>query len=133
MCSVLRNYKKPRAPSQTLQASVHDSTVREMLNKCGLFLSRTCAGKSNAASEHTFGENTSYHHKHFILAVKHSGVVVMIWFGATEFGHFADTEPTTNSCAYQSIQIRGLLCIETVIAGTPVNRRNQGIAILTLP
>lgn len=103
-----------------------------MLNKCGLFLSRTCAGKSNAASEHTFGENTSYHHKHFILAVKHSGVVVMIWFGATEFGHLADNEPTTNSCGYQSIQIGGLLCIETVIAGTPVNRRNQGIAILTL-
>lgn len=96
-----------------------------MLNKCGLFVSHTCAGKSKAASEHTFGENTSCHHNHFILAVKHSGGGVMIWFGATESGHLADTEPITNSCVYQSIQIRGLLCIETVISGTPVVHRKK--------
>lgn len=36
----------------------------------------------------TFRENTAYHDKHFILAVKHGGREVMIWvcFSATE--HF---------------------------------------------
>jgi len=118
--------KHPRATSQTLQASinmlnvkVHDSTVRNRLDKFSMFerVARRMPPMSfvqtrqvemfgqNAQQRHIlFNEklNASYQHKHLIPTVKHCSGGVMIW-GCFAAGHLAVIESTMNSSVYQSI------------------------------